>query len=146
MSPAPSILEQALDFATKWHTGQVSRNGEPYILHCIRVMLKQTTELRKIVALLHDVLEDTSADPDELEALFGRAALSKVLLLSREKEESYNHYIRDKVCTDIDCMHVKLADIEDNTDVRRMDIKAAKNFPMYKEAYDYIIDHLNHAS
>ena len=53
------MLEKALILAAKAHTGQVDKGGAPYILHPIRVMLACEEEKEKIVALLHDTLEDT---------------------------------------------------------------------------------------
>ena len=54
------MLEKALILAAKAHTGQVDKGGAPYILHPIRVMLACEGEKEKIVALLHDTLEDTA--------------------------------------------------------------------------------------
>lgn len=56
------MLEKALILAAKAHTGQVDKGGAPYILHPIRVMLACEGEKEKIVALLHDTLEDTRFD------------------------------------------------------------------------------------
>ena len=54
------MLEKALILAAEAHTGQVDKGGAPYILHPIRVMLACEGEKEKIVALLHDTLEDTA--------------------------------------------------------------------------------------
>jgi len=54
-----SLLEKALTIAYTAHAGQVDKAGEPYILHPLRVMLKMRSDEEKIVALLHDVVEDT---------------------------------------------------------------------------------------
>ena len=54
------MLEKALILAAKALTGQVDKGGAPYILHPIRVMLACEGEKEKIVALLHDTLEDTA--------------------------------------------------------------------------------------
>ena len=60
------MLEKALILAAKAHTGQVDKGGAPYILHPIRVMLACEGEKEKIVALLHDTLEDTALTAADL--------------------------------------------------------------------------------
>ena len=60
------MLEKALILAAKAHTGQVDKGGAPYILHPIRVMLACEEEKEKIVALLHDTLEDTALTAADL--------------------------------------------------------------------------------
>lgn len=64
-----SKLAEAISLAALAHDGQVDKNGEPYILHCLRVMFAQTTEEARIVGVLHDLLEDTSWTADGLRAL-----------------------------------------------------------------------------
>ena len=56
-----ATLDKAITFATRKHTGQVDKAGQPYILHPLRLMLKMKHETQQIVAVLHDVLEDTDA-------------------------------------------------------------------------------------
>lgn len=53
------LLEEALQIAIKAHAGQVDKAGVPYVFHPIRVSCKCVTDEEKIVALLHDVIEDT---------------------------------------------------------------------------------------
>ena len=54
-------LELAIELATRFHEGQVDKCGEPYILHPLRVMMTVQGEQARVVAVLHDVLEDTEA-------------------------------------------------------------------------------------
>jgi guanosine-3',5'-bis(diphosphate) 3'-pyrophosphohydrolase len=54
-----STLERAICIAASAHAGQVDKAGAPYILHVLRVMLAMSSEEERIVAVLHDVLEDT---------------------------------------------------------------------------------------
>ena len=62
-------LNRAIMFACIAHDGQQDKIGEPYILHPIRVMLSLNTEEERIVAILHDVIEDTSTSSEDLVAL-----------------------------------------------------------------------------
>lgn len=134
-------LFRALALCVQAHDGQIDRDGKPHALHCIRVAEKQTTEDRMVLALLHDVVEDSDVPVAHIEADFGREIARKILLLTRMKDQSYIAYIRC-ICTDLDCMLIKKADIEDNTRVERVDIKAAKKMPIYKEAHAQIVDRL----
>ena len=56
-----ATLERALEIAAEAHRGQLDRTGEPYLLHPIRVMLRVRDESERLVALLHDVVEDNEA-------------------------------------------------------------------------------------
>jgi (p)ppGpp synthase/HD superfamily hydrolase len=72
--PARTILvmptiEDAIALAVEAHRGQRDKSGEPYILHVLRVMLRLDTEAERIVAVLHDVVEDTGRTPDDLRGL-----------------------------------------------------------------------------
>mgnify|MGYP000026147745 CR=1 FL=1 len=54
-------LDLAIKIATKAHFGQVDKAGQPYILHCLRVMFSGKTIQEKICGVLHDTVEDTSS-------------------------------------------------------------------------------------
>jgi (p)ppGpp synthase/HD superfamily hydrolase len=53
------MLEKAIKIAVEAHAGQVDKAGQPYILHPLRCMLKVETDIQRISAVLHDVVEDT---------------------------------------------------------------------------------------
>jgi (p)ppGpp synthase/HD superfamily hydrolase len=53
------MLERAIEIAVEAHKGQVDKGGSPYILHPLRVMMSVNGESEKIVAVLHDVVEDS---------------------------------------------------------------------------------------
>ena len=61
-----STLDLAIHIASKAHLGQVDKAGAPYILHPLRVMMKVSPDEHRIVAVLHDVVEDTSLTLDDL--------------------------------------------------------------------------------
>lgn len=144
-------LEYFLQIAVLAHAGQVDKGGAPYILHPLRVMAKVKGEAQKIVAVLHDVVEDCpdwtlerlegeGLMPHELEAL---AALTK-----QPREEKFDYYQR--VSKNPIAINVKLADLEDNLDVTRLgeltkkdferivEYKSAKNWLEYKSAKNWL--------
>lgn len=108
-----SNFSKALAFAAKKHAGHKRKNGDAYIIHPIRVSQEVFTELQKVVALLHDTLEDTNTTYEELKEHFGVEVAHTVLVLTKEKDEPYTEYIQ-RVKTNPDAVAVKIADISDN--------------------------------
>ena len=89
------LLERALEIATKAHKGQVDKSGAVYIFHPIRVAERYTTEEEKIVALLHDTIEDTFVTPEYLlEQGFPRTIVDAVLGVTRRDDETYEEFVR----------------------------------------------------
>jgi (p)ppGpp synthase/HD superfamily hydrolase len=141
MTPDAALILKALKLCVEAHDGQTDRDGLPHALHSIRVAEKQTTSLRVVIAMLHDVLEDTDVPPERILTEFGETVAVAVAVLTRGKDEPWNAYVQ-RVCRNEDAMWVKKADIEDNTRVERMDLKAAARMPMYKEAHALIVKSL----
>ena len=114
-----SKLQKAIVMAIEAHDGQVDKGGEPYIFHPLRVMMKMQTEEERIVAVLHDTLEDTSLSPQEITKEFGMGVMLAVDALTRKKGETYSKYIR-RVKTHSLAKKVKIADIHDNLSPSRI--------------------------
>lgn len=113
-------LERAIQIATEAHAGQMGKDESPYILHPLRLMLKMSTDEERIVAVLHDVVEDTSVTFEDLRREgFSEAVLEVVRLLTHEAEISYEDYV-ERLKPHPLARKVKLADLEDNSDIRRL--------------------------
>jgi len=138
-----ATLERALQIAVQAHAGQKDKSGAAYIFHPIRVMMRCTSPEAKIVGLLHDVVEDTSVTFEELEAEgFSVNALAALRLLTHASEVPYEDYIQ-LVKTHPIATEAKLADLEDNMDIRRLqevDEKSAKRFKKYLAAYRFLTE------
>lgn len=109
-------LAIALELATSAHRGQVypSPEREPYVCHPIRVMEALEEGDEQIVALLHDVLEDTNVEAAELHQLgFGEHIIRAVVLLTHDRTVPYADYI-ERLAHDPLARRVKLADLADN--------------------------------
>ena len=133
-------VRKAMIFATEKHDGQLDRAGKPYIEHpkAVAKMLKGEDE--KIVALLHDTVEDTDATIEEIRSKFGEKIACAVECLTREKETPYMEYIRGVKGNEL-ARRVKLADLTHNMDLRRLPEvtdKDLKRVERYKEAYDFL--------
>ncbi|ABK44134.1 conserved hypothetical protein [Magnetococcus marinus MC-1] len=113
-------LETAIAIATRAHKGQKDKAGQPYILHPLRVMMSQTSDTARQVAVLHDVVEDTEVTLQFLgETGFSYDVLYAVELLTRKPSENYAEYLRRVMAHPI-ASAVKRADLEDNMDIRRL--------------------------
>ena len=115
-----ATLERALQIAVRAHAGQKDKSGEAYIFHPIRVMARCVTPEGKIVALLHDVVEDTPVTFEELRAEgFAANVLAALELLTHADDVSYEDYIQ-AIASNPLATEAKLADLEDNSDIRRL--------------------------
>ncbi len=113
-------LERAIALAAQAHGGQIDKAGAPYILHPLRVMLRLDTPEAMQAAVLHDVLEDTSVTVDALrDAGFSDPVIEAVEALTRRPDETYAAFI-DRVKAHPVARRIKLADLEDNLDLRRL--------------------------
>jgi (p)ppGpp synthase/HD superfamily hydrolase len=113
-------LEDALALAVQAHHGQRDKAGQPYILHPLRVMMRLESEAERTVALLHDVVEDTPWTLERLRALgYPEGVLAALDALTRREGETYEAFI-ERLRPDPLARRVKLADLEDNMDVRRL--------------------------
>lgn len=112
-------LELAERIARRAHAGQVDKSGVDYVEHCRRVAGKLTDEHARIVAWLHDVLEDTDACEDDLRLQFDDGIVDAVVALTRREDEATEDYYARVRGNDL-ARQVKLADIHDNLDPLRL--------------------------
>lgn len=114
-------LTDAITTACIIHQGEVRKNGEDYILHPLRVMLTQKTLVGKILAVLHDVLENSNLTlADMRERGYGPEIINGLDLLTHRKEHTYKEYIQ-RIADSLDpfVISVKIADLRDNMDMSR---------------------------
>ena len=115
-----SDLEQAISIAVKAHAGQVDKAGQPYILHPLRLMLKFNSTDAMIVAVLHDVVEDSSIMIQELEGFgFSDVVVDAVASLTRKRGESYEDFVLRASKNELARM-VKIEDVKDNLNLTRL--------------------------
>ena len=144
MSTKPT-LENAINLATKHHEGQFDKGGNPYIGHPMRIMEKMMLEDEKIVAVLHDIVEDTDITLQDLTDMgYSSMIVNAIDCLSKRHGESYDDFI-ERTLTDTMASYVKLADIEDNMDLSRLKTVTAKDkarYNKYKKVHTRIKKHL----
>jgi (p)ppGpp synthase/HD superfamily hydrolase len=113
-------LGEAIALAAQAHLGVMDKSGQPYILHPLRVMFRCETDIERIVAVLHDVVEDTGRTFDDLRKLgYSEEVIAALDCVTKHEGENYEDFVRRAAANPI-ARNVKIADIEDNMDMRRL--------------------------
>ena len=137
------LYDKALQIAVRAHKGQKAKAGHDYILHPIRVSERCDDPRAKIVALLHDTIEDTDVTADYLrEEGFTEEIVEAVLAVTRREGEEYNDYVRRAAQNELGRM-VKRADLEDNMGIRRLPEltdRDVERLRKYLRAWQYIVE------
>lgn len=123
LTPELPTLEDAIALSAMAHRGQgyptLELRREPFILHPLRVMLRMGTDTERIVAVLHDLVEDTDNTLDDLCRLgYPVEVVEAIDRLTRRERESYEEYI-GRVGGNPLARRVKLADLADNLEHNR---------------------------
>lgn len=121
------MYKKALRIAKKAHDGQIDKGGRPYIDHPKKVASLVKTKDEKIVALLHDVCEDTDITLDDLRKLkFSEKIVKAVDAITKRDDEDYFTYI-ERVNENEIAKKVKIADATHNSDISRIDNPSKKD-------------------
>lgn len=148
MQPIPTtkamtLLQKAIEIATQAHADQVDKSGKDYIGHPLRVMEMGRTEEEKIVGVLHDVVEDTDWTFERLEAEgVSKEVIDALRCVTKISEnENYDDFI-ERVKKNPLAVAVKINDLSDNMDIRRLPYlsdKDVKRLKKYLKAYKKLI-------
>ena len=114
-------LERAIQISVEAHAGAKDRGGKAYILHPISVMMRCETDEEKIVAILHDVVEDTDWTFEALrEEGFAETIIEALKTVTKHSgDEDYDEFIQRSLKNEIG-RKVKIADLRENLDVTRI--------------------------
>ena len=122
-----ATLERAIAIAATAHAGQLDKTGACYILHPLRMMMRLEDVDAKIVAVLHDVVEDTEWT---FEALAGEGFSAEVLraldCVTKREGEDYQAFVQRSAIDPL-ARRVKLMDLEDNMNLLRLSHITAKD-------------------
>ena len=134
-------LGKAIELAKQHHKGQTDKAGKPYIEHPLRVMYQVESEEEKIVAVLHDIVEDTDISLDDLRNEgFSKEVVDAVECLTKQDGENYDSYI-ERISFNPLAVKIKLADLEDNRDLTRLPQVTDKDLERL-EKYDKALEKL----
>ena len=128
-----ATLERAIEIAAKFHSGQVDKAGQPYVLHPLRLMFAVRTPQERMAAVLHDVVEDTDMTLDDLAREgFSQEVVAAVQALTKLTGESRIDAAH-RAAADPIARTVKLADVTDNMDLLRIADPSERDFARLKE-------------
>lgn len=132
-------LERAIEIAKEAHRGQLDKSGEEYVYHPLRVMAMGKTTDEKIVGVLHDVVEDSAWTFDMLAAEgFATEVIEALRCVTKLSDsEPYDRFIA-RIKNNPLATAVKLNDLTDNMDIRRLPYlsdKDVKRLKKYLKAY-----------
>ena len=132
-----SMTKKALKLCFEAHKEQVDKSGIPYVFHPFHLAEQMETEETTIVALLHDLVEDTDYTIEDLTGMgFGKNIIDAIALMTHADEVEYMDYVRIIKGNPI-AKAVKLADLRHNSDLSRLDTvdeKALKRREKYLNA------------
>jgi (p)ppGpp synthase/HD superfamily hydrolase len=135
-------LERAIAIAAKAHEGKVDKANAPYILHPLRVMLSLAKTEEQIVAVLHDVVEDSDISLEFLrKGGFSETVINAIDAVTKRDGESYEAFVRRAALNPIG-RRVKLADLKDNSDLSRISNPIEKDYKRsekYQRAIELIL-------
>ena len=115
------MTKKALKLCYEAHKDQTDKSGMPYVFHPFHLAECMTDEETTVVALLHDVVEDTDTTLADLEAMgFSREVLDAISLMTHDPAVPYMDYVA-KIKTNRIAKAVKLADLRHNSDTSRLD-------------------------
>ena len=131
------LTKKALKLSFEAHKNQVDKSGMPYVYHPFHLAEQMETEATVIVALLHDVVEDTDYTLEDIRVMgFPEQVIEALALMTHDKSVPYMDYV-EKIKKNPIAKAVKLADLKHNSDLTRLDIvdeKARKRAEKYKTA------------
>jgi (p)ppGpp synthase/HD superfamily hydrolase len=117
-------IEETIEFVRSVHGGQLDRAGKEYWLHpvAVAVLLPEPTEEEVLIALLHDVVEDTSVTLEDLRSMgYSDAVVDAVSLLTRPRGTPYADWIGEIAASgNTQAIRVKIADNSHNLDPGRV--------------------------
>ena len=127
------MTKKALAVCFEAHKSQVDKSGLPYVFHPFHLAEQMKDEMTTIVALLHDVIEDTSTTVEELRDVgFPEEATAAIQLMTHDKSIPYMDYVA-RIKKNPIAREVKLADLKHNSDLTRLNEVAEKDLERLKK-------------
>ena len=143
-----NLVYKALEIVTKLFENDTDKGGMPYMFHLVYVYRHVSSMDEKVIALLHDVIEDKDVSKEDLLDIgFPDNIVDAVGFLTRVRPMEYKDYIEKLIQEgSIEALHVKLADLENNMDISRIKNPKMKDYERlekrYRPAHEKILNRL----
>lgn len=143
------LLEKSKKIAEKVFEEKVDKGGNPYMVHLLSVSYFMNDENDKVVAILHDILEDSEVTKEELSEFgYPDEIIESIEILTRKDKEDYSKYIDRVIASEnLTALNVKLFDLKNNMDISRIKNPTPKDFSRietrYRPAYIKIENKIN---
>lgn len=122
MITTAQLLANAIAFAAERHRCQTDKAGAPYVMHTLKVMHYTRSDDPELmaIAVLHDVIEDTSATYEDLKNIgMTPRVIAGVAAMTKQPGQTPEEYL-EQVLKNQDAVLVKMADLRHNSDIRRL--------------------------
>ena len=143
-----NLFYKALEIVTTLFEHDVDKGGMPYMFHLEYVYKHVSSKDEKVIALMHDVIEDKDVSKEDLLDIgFPKNIVDAVVSLTRVRPMEYKDYIEKLIQEgSIEALHVKLADLENNMDISRIKNPKMKDYERiekrYRPAHEKILNRL----
>lgn len=135
------LTNKALNLMFEKHKDQVDKAGIPYVFHPFHLAEQMPDETSTLVALMHDLVEDTDVTFEDLSSMgFPEEVVEAIKLLTHDKSIDYLDYV-EKISKNSLARKVKIADLEHNMDPSRLS-EEQKNSPKRKAKYEMYVKSL----
>lgn len=133
------MTKRALALCFEAHKDQKDKSGLPYVFHPFHLAGQMEDEETTVVALLHDVIEDTEYTIEDLQkAGFSQNVISAIALMTHDPQVPYMEYVSAIKSNPI-ARAVKLADLRHNSDMTRLDIITQRDEERAQKYLDAIV-------
>ena len=138
-----NLTKKALKLCFEAHKNQVDKSEMPYVFHPFHLAEQMGTEETTIVALLHDVIEDTNYTIDDVRKMgFPEIVIDALVLMTHDESVPYMEYVKQIKKNSI-AKAVKLADLKHNSDLSRLNVvdeKAVARAEKYRQAIQLLTE------
>ena len=135
--------KKAVNLMFEAHKEQRDKSGLPYVFHPFHLAEQMEDETTTVVALLHDIVEDTDCTPDDLRRMgFSEEVCEAIDLMTHREGVPYMEYVK-RIKTNPVAVKVKLADLRQNSDLTRMEKPTERDkqrAEKYREAIRLLLD------
>ena len=131
------ILSKTLELVLRVFDNKLDKGGKPNLLHIFKIYIKVKTQEEKIVALLHDIIENTDITEEDLKEYgYSSELINTLLCLTKKKGEYYPDYI-DRIINsnNLVALSVKLEDLKSNIDIKDLDNPSISDYERINNRY-----------